>query len=215
MFSTEELSDRTHITASIFDDFLTLEVEGTVDVITEMAEQIIWLAATLRSSEGDELTYCTPSIKQITTLDGKRRADVGFNSTIRGPNQKPNGTCWHAMFRNPVVVQGYPIRRRPHDGTGLEVPLHIMAGLLWTTHVTEFLGKSYIKGFASMLVAVDHADGVCNWHHLHNLDGKRISHNEAGGTSVGQVPAHVLSTSRHIVGWCTKSSTLAGKPGLR
>jgi len=160
-------------------------------------------------------TALRPSNKsQPQTESGGRRADVGFNSTIRGPNQKPNGTCWHATFRNPVVVQGYSIRRRPHYGTGLEVPLSIMAGLLWTTHITEFFGKSYIKGLASMLVAVDHADVVCNWHHLHNLDGKGISYNEAGGTSVGQVPAHVLSTSPHIVGWCTKSSTLADKRGL-
>lgn len=161
--ASEELSDRARITASAFDGSLTLEVEGTVDVVTEMAEQIIWLAATLRSSEGDELTYCTPFIKQITTSEGKRQADVGFDLSVREPDQKLNGTCWHAMFRNPVVVRGYPIRRRPRDGVGLEVPLHIMAGLGQTTHVTEFLGKSYIKGFASMFVAVDHTDGVCNW----------------------------------------------------
>ncbi|KAK3361004.1 hypothetical protein B0T24DRAFT_539780 [Lasiosphaeria ovina] len=210
MLPIEELSDRARITASAFDGSLTLEVEGTVDVVTEMAEQIIWLAATLRSSEGDELTYCTPFIKQITTSEGKRQADVGFDLSVREPDQKLNGTCWHAMFRNPVVVRGYPIRRRPRDGVGLEVPLHIMAGLGQTTHVTEFLGKSYIKGFASMFVAVDHTDGVCNWHHLHNSDGTRISYNEAGGTSASQVPAHVLSTSRHIVGWCTKTRILAG-----
>ena len=39
------------------------------------------------------------------------------------------GECWYNMFRNPIMVSGYPILAKHERGLGLEIPLNIIAGL--------------------------------------------------------------------------------------
>jgi len=193
---------------------LTFEVEGTPHVVAEIAEQIIWLAAIMRCADKDTITYCTPYLKNITLSTSKQRlAQVGFITSTEVADQGFNGTCWHPMFRNPIVVRGYPIRRRSGDQMGLEIPLNIAARLMQSAHVTEFLGKSYIKGFSSMLVAVGQADNdeVCLWHHFYNPAGGRISYLDSSKTSTGSITADKLAKGRHIVGWCNQVSIQAGK----
>src|SRR5204863_6528443 len=63
-----------------------------------------------------------------------------------------NGQCWHNLFRNPLVVKGYPILRRSQPLTGLETSLKIIIALTQARFVTTFGGKIFIKGFPTMLI---------------------------------------------------------------
>lgn len=80
------------------------------------------------------------------------------------------------MFRNPVVVKGYPIRARTNPNTGLEVPLNVIAGLVRSKRADSFDGKLYIKGFSTLLVPTKRHTDTLIWHLLYNKDGNRISY---------------------------------------
>ncbi|KAL6849042.1 hypothetical protein ACO1O0_008572 [Amphichorda felina] len=87
-----------------------------------------------------------------------------------------NGQCWHDIFKNPVIVKGYPIPQRPEWSTGLEIPLNMMAGLARSQRLDRFRDKLYIKGFSTMLVPTKQIGDVICWHMIYNKDGSRISY---------------------------------------
>ncbi|RSL81845.1 hypothetical protein CEP52_017102 [Fusarium oligoseptatum] len=120
-----------------------------------------------------------------------------------------NGQCWHDIFRNPVVVRGYPILRRVECSTGLEVPLNIMAGLARTQRVDRFNDKIYIKGFSTMLVPTRRKEDILCWHLIYNKDGNRISYLDSDLAQEQGVARLNLEGLRHVLGWCSKSQVLA------
>lgn len=117
------------------------------------------------------------------------------------------------MFRNPVVVTGYPILRRPTGNPGLEVPLNVMAGLIGGQRINELMGNCYIKGLRSMLVTSGNTTGIFNWHHLVNSNERRISYLYGRRHQAKSVLASSssLAAARHIVGWCPNVSHQVGE----
>ncbi|KAK3990798.1 hypothetical protein QBC44DRAFT_368771 [Cladorrhinum sp. PSN332] len=227
---SKRLQDRTHIYAKISDDsILAARVSGTADVIAEIGEQIAWLACALRSSgskDGAEgaTSYYSPIVKSCPRSEGHAgiyMCEIDFAMVIDYTNMAgspsiSNGSCWQSMFRNPVVVAGYPIRQRPCGGTGLEIPLTMMGALVRSTRLSDFLGKSFLKGFSSMLVAVERVSDIYIWHHHYNADGSHVSYLEAEGFCAqggcNDIPAHDMASARHIVGWSANSEIWAGSP---
>ncbi|KAK3690427.1 hypothetical protein B0T22DRAFT_537089 [Podospora appendiculata] len=110
------------------------------------------------------------------------------------------------MFRNPVMVCGYPILATSR-GLGLEMPLNIIAGLNGSDRVTEFDGKVFIKGYSTMVVAtkVSPDANVLTWHYLYNSKGERLSYLDHALENVDQINLDQLKSARHVVGWCDDS----------
>lgn len=124
------------------------------------------------------------------------------------------GQCWHRMFTGAVTVNNFPIPRRPRSGTGLEISLPMVATLMSSARLYDFMGRFYLKGFSSMLVPVDFVGGVVFWHLSCNLEGYRISFLEAESVlGNSDLSAEALKTARHVVGWCSEALCMAGKPG--
>jgi hypothetical protein len=122
------------------------------------------------------------------------------------------------MFRNPVIVGGYPIRHRHQGDTGLEIPLEVMAELVQSNQVFNIDGNIMLKGFCSLLIvtAID-ADAVI-WHFLFSADGERISYCDTRlegpegmriATPKG-LELKDLETRRHVVGWCSHVREFTG-----
>src|SRR5438045_91390 len=96
-----------------------VEALGTADSVAEIGEQFAWLGCALRSSPYQRgVVYCTPTISRVpadtteTTLETDAGSNVIFEIKFRVQQSEgslPNGQCCHDMFRNPVVVKGYPI----------------------------------------------------------------------------------------------------------
>ncbi|RQM05375.1 hypothetical protein DH86_00004357 [Scytalidium sp. 3C] len=82
------------------------------------------------------------------------------------------------MFRNPVVVKGYPIPRRSEPDTGLEIPLNIMAGLIGTRHINIFNEQLFIKSFSMMLVRTKEIEDLLIWHLFYDKNGHYISYSD-------------------------------------
>lgn len=125
-----------------------------------------------------------------------------------------NGECWHKMFRNPVVVWGYPIPRRPEleTGTGLEIPLDMLVALADAHGVAEFDDKTFIKGYSGMLVPTKQVADMVLWHLLLNEDGTRISYTDCRIEALEHIRPTGLRQARHILGWVSHARNNAGSP---
>lgn len=121
------------------------------------------------------------------------------------------GCCWHKMFRNPVIVKGYPILARQEDFRGVEMPLSMMAKLVRTERVNQFDGKTFLKGFSSMLVAVRLTESVLTWHYLYEKEEGRLTYLDHKIQQADFVALHRLDDMRHVIGWCGNAHYYAGR----
>jgi hypothetical protein len=201
-----------------------VEAFGTGHSVAEIGEQLAWLGAALRLSPHESgVAYSTPFISDIRVDNAPHqvsgtvsRADIlvkiDFTVQEKEEDLEPaNGQCWHNMFRNPVVVKGYPIQRRSELDTGLEIPLNMMAGLAQTQRANTFNGKLFIKGFSTMLIPTRHSGDLILWHLLYNKDGNRISYLDNTVRHAENVSAFNLENTRHVVGWCSEVRNYAGR----
>ncbi|KAJ5611872.1 hypothetical protein N7528_008977 [Penicillium herquei] len=210
---------------------IVFQVKGSGYSIAEVGEQLSWLGSALRSScQPDQVVYCQPQIVNLTKIPdesqgGKKEnatefsADISFAVQHVGTSSKRNGECWHDLFRSGVVVDGFPISRRPEVGPvkGLDVPLPMMARLVQANYVNTFLGSMVIKGFSSMLFPTEIHGEMIVWHLVHNRNGDRISYLDSTVVPIQDMSTSLLSQARHILGWSTNANNLAGShlPRLR
>ncbi|KAF5607433.1 Pfs domain-containing protein [Fusarium pseudoanthophilum] len=209
------LPDHTRLAARINGSRVMVQTSGSAASISETGEQLAWLGAALRSSpHPNGLTYCTPSIRSIHRDPEMPQAVVcviGFELEQRlEPPDNENGHCWHGIFRNPVVVNGFPILPKWERNTGLEMPLNIMAELARADRVDQFNDKVYIKGFSTMLVPTRQFKEVIYWHLIYKEDGSRISYldDDLDWDALAGFPD--LTTHRHVLGWCSEARFYAG-----
>lgn len=201
-----------------------VEAFGTRYSVAEIGEQFAWLGAALRSSPYGFVSYCTPFISDIRMNDAPAQASEGagiickidFTVHERENHLEPaNGQCWYNMFRNPIIVKGYPISRRCAPDTGLEIPINMMAGLTRTRHAHIFNGKLFVKGFSSMLIPTKQCGDLIIWHLLYNNDGKRISYLDNTIPHAENVSISNLEKARHIIGWCSDVKNYAGRYNVK
>jgi hypothetical protein len=175
--SVGDLPDHTRLTAWLQDSEFIVEVVGPGCSIVEVGEQLAWLGAALRSSPYESgVALCTPFVREVRVDDRLSPASSTLSVTdvtcaiafalrpepsVRRPS---NCQCWHDLFKNPVIVDGYPTRRRTEHNTGLEIPLNIMAELAGTRRLNTFNGRLFTKGFSIMLVPTRHAGDLLIWH---------------------------------------------------
>jgi hypothetical protein len=199
---------------------------GTADSIAEVGQQFAWLGAALRSSPFESgVALCSPFVRNTRlgntgTLDQPSdptqlveilcNIDFEINDRVINGEAWP-GQCWHSMFRNPVMVEGYPILAKHVEGLGVEMPLNMIARLADTERANEFDSKIFIKGFSAMLIATRITRDLMVWHYLYNRTGEKISYLDHSFQISDDISLLELDTSRHIVGWCWDSIYYAGK----
>ncbi|KAI1745785.1 hypothetical protein F4680DRAFT_403240 [Xylaria scruposa] len=214
--------DGTQLCAWTDQSKFVVDVSGVAS-LAEIGEQLAWLGATLRSSTREKgLVYCTPKIMNVssnkatpqienTALLPQLVYEIGFTiDEVETPPQRPNGQCWHDIFRNPVVVKGYPILRRATLNTGLEANLNVLAGLIRTQQVDHFKERFFLKGFSSMLIPTMRDGDTLHWHLFYNSDGSRISYLDNNVTDKGLNTNPSLESLRHILGWCSEAQFYGG-----
>ncbi|GCB17283.1 hypothetical protein AAWM_00168 [Aspergillus awamori] len=202
-----------------------IKISGLADSIAEVGEQLAWLGCALRSSPADSgIAYCRPFVKRLR--EGLVPEDLGLNplyvyeigfdiQTEEGNTESVNGCCWHGLFRNPVVAEGYPTPRRPEPDPGLEIPLGLLAGLSQVRRATTFDGKTVLKGFSVMLIPTKFSNDIVMWHMLHADSDKRLSYLEAQPFAPISITGADLEKSRHLLGWCSDMKFYAGTSEAR
>ncbi|RAH76927.1 hypothetical protein BO86DRAFT_235955 [Aspergillus japonicus CBS 114.51] len=198
---------------------MLFEILGTGPAIAEIGEQVAWMASALRTSPSQgTVTYSKPIIhvSRLQHNDHSPHSAFVFELTVEltehMENRKDiNGECWHRMMASPVVVEGFPIRRRPpHMFEGLEIPLGMLAQLVDTTRASEFDDKTLLKGFTSMAIATSYSRNIVLWHFIQEEYGGRMSHLRSEEWPGLSVAVRDLRTARHVVGWCPEIKLFAG-----
>ena len=202
---------------------------GPIDFVSEVGEQLGWLASTLRTSPvSNGILMCTPKLSALQMRNwGTLPLGVAivFSCRIKfsmmlmpqDTTSLSPGSCWVNLFRNPILVTGYPIRRRSTPDTGLEMSLHVIAELVQSHLVTLFDKRVVIKGFCSLLVATAILADAVIWHLLFDPSGERISYCDPRLDEVryGKIPQELmlrdLGSRSHIVGWCSNIREYSGK----
>ncbi|KAJ2998820.1 hypothetical protein NUW58_g208 [Xylaria curta] len=218
------------ITTPIEQDTMEVAVAGLIDSIAEVGEQLAWLSAALNSSceSSDQicLTFSEPlwirlsSPPTASNTHGSVPNDggvAGFVLAYLLPRRlltsghligtSRQGRCWTSLFGELTLVKGFPIPRRPEPGTGVEIPLPMMAALAGSQKVSIFYGKLLIKGYSTALIPTRRCDEFVYWHTVSNENGDHLEFNDhrvkkilrsyPTGLTFGD-----LELSRHILGWC-------------
>ena len=185
-----------------------------------------WLASSLRPSPvSNGLLACFPEISDFQIYDDNYRPNDTVHASCRIGCQmdlaqeissSSPGFCWANLFRNPLLVTGYPIRSRCTSDTGLELSLRVLAQLVDSRQLTSIGDRIIIKGFSSLLVATAVVADAVLWHLVFNSTGERISYCdprlESTKYNIGEeLTLRHLETRRHIVGWCSHVRELSGK----
>ncbi len=218
-----------------------VQVVGTESSIVEVAEQLGWLGAALRTSPCDYgIALCTPKVfvaSNITSsaVDASSHVSafpthstniaafkIGFSFRRLATDAKDsNGQCWQKLFVNPILVEGYPIARRLESVKGLEISLGVMANLLQVPRVTWFGVTPILKGFSAVAIPTKLIGGTMLWHLIFNEDtNQRISYDDSRirsilGPNAEPVDVSNLERTRHILGWCAQVKSLTGSASLK
>lgn len=219
-------SDPSRLTAWRTSSAIYVEVSGSRSSIEEVGEQLAWLGGALRSSPFAGVASCLPYVDTSDWSQDERdglkyrnqqdscpilKINFSFDEGNTDPESRAPGRCWYNLFRNPVVVRGFPISGRDSLAPGLDIPLNIMAGLIGTARAHTFNNTMILKGFSSMLVPSKQSGNLIVWHVLFHADGSRIPYLEYDLSPLQLTSFAHIQTSRHIVGWCSSIKSRAGK----
>lgn len=176
-----------------------------------------WVAAALRTSQlSSGVLSCTPELQDTAydfspmqhTLKCQLDFVIGSN---RLENDASMGQCWIDMFRNPVLVAGFPIRRRKNAQLGLEMSLPIMCSLMQTRHVQSVGTIMVIKAFSAMLETTKVIGDLLVWHYSRSTRAHYLSYPKSSEDHEQTSILACFEDKRHVIGWCTESEYLAGK----
>lgn len=212
------IADKTRLSVSVRDTNLELQASGIAEVVAEIGEQLAWICCALQSHPLDGIARCIPSAIALDSSLSPPSVKIKISRELQRDNTSSdnNGSCWKHLFRNPVLVEGYPIQRRPALGTGLELSLATLADLVQCKRMTVFKDEIFLKGFCSMLVAVQLFDDVVHWHAYTNENGSYINYydrKEPKETVDLKLMSHLndFTSMRHIVGWSSRVQDHSGR----
>jgi hypothetical protein len=219
LIDVDEMSDGTVLWLVVNNYTVSIDATGTECSLVELGEQLAWLGSALRSSPSEEkMAYSTANIR---TLNSSLTPHFFLEFRIEDLkadeiDQLSNGNCWQPLFKNPVVVKGYPILTRDHGERGLEIPLDMMASLGDASRTTVFDRSIVIKGFCTLFVMTKRIENSVLWHFLFNQDGSRISYSDASVHCLDHAPVEAsdiscLGSKRHFLGWASSVVMQAGK----
>jgi len=201
LISIATLPDGTDIVLRFLGESLDVDVKGTVLKIADILELFAWLGAACRVSP---ITTPTFSIVDSFTLNDRHLVmSYGYHTqTLQDGSSVRDGECWHDLFRNPVIVSGFPILARDHSERGLEIPLGIMARLGGADRATIFDDQVLIKGFSTMFVPTKRTHDSILWHFIRHPE--RISYLEAKKfcSAANVITTYsALESTRNFLGW--------------
>jgi len=191
----------------------------------------MWLGAALTYSTDRECSTITPTIKVSEDLSwGPIIIYLSFRMTTfsyPGFSTVLESTCWHAMFRHPVIVDGFPIPARHENERGLEIPLDMMSTLAEAHFATVYNSTLILKGLCTMLVPTRQTKDSISWHFLFNENGDRIPYYAFRERCGRWIDTDKVNTKhveagdvRHFVGWTSNITRhlgmlLASSPGSK
>jgi len=188
-----------------------VDATGPAVALLEIFECVAWLGAACRPSpESSEISECEVVVEN--DFGGFLSFDVTykFSAIALRSDRVANEDCWRDMFRNPVIVTGFPVPLREAGERGLEMSVPLLAVLgqsFWATNVNGFL----LKGFNSIMAPIKRIGNSILWHFQVNKDGTRMPYKDGNQNNAFSCYADAIPVgARHFVGW-TEVQSLVGK----
>ncbi|KAM7187068.1 hypothetical protein V8F20_011136 [Naviculisporaceae sp. PSN 640] len=207
------IPDGTEIWIKSSDRELNAHCTGLLSTIIEVLEVLAWAGAALRqSSISSGVQYSVPYLEYMAPASQfPRIPSVRFRydtESLSLADHRTDWCCWHSIFRNPVIVKGFPTLHRPADMHGLELSLEGLATLIGAPKLTLFQKSAIFKGFNSAITAVEVAEDHVKWHFYMNEDGTRLPCSDPRLHSDWNRSVHLtwneLKKRRHFLGWSLK-----------
>jgi hypothetical protein len=198
------------------DESTVVRMTGIPLMLTEAAEIAVWLSTACRTAASHE----TPQICRPVLADNpESSADVPVISTevnfalsdLAPSSAAPGGTCWHRMFRNPVIVYGFPIPSRANGERGLEIPVELMLSLARTTWATIYCGVLILKGYATLLTPTLKIDKSVVWHLTADTRQRQSYNSGMAHSCLSNMEDALFPNARHFVGWLKSAEYLVGE----
>lgn len=213
------LEDETELQITLLPQKTAVTACGDQAALLELCEQLAWLGAALRPSPiSHGVSVATPQVQvwKDDTGDGdkpKVLAHIGFSMSPvvhHDTSAQLNGACWHSIFLNPVIVEGFPIPTRHEEQQGLEIPMELMIALAETDYATHYDETFLLKGTCTMLVPTKIKQTII-WHFLSNSDGESMPYHAfkercPSWTAINKTSHSWSSISemRNFVGWASQ-----------
>lgn len=82
--------------------------------------------------------------------------------------------CWHPLFTNGLIAQGFPVRPRQEE-RGIELPFEVMITLAGIMYPVEYFDGMVLKGRSTILVPTDRSHNSVQWHLIFGVPNKHLS----------------------------------------
>ncbi|KAN0102019.1 hypothetical protein V8E51_012529 [Hyaloscypha variabilis] len=186
---------------------IAVHVDGIMETIIQIAQQLAWLGSALRTSESGSVGRSEAQISACTN-----HPPFVFNIEF-ATGALEEKSCWHGLFSNPVIAYNFPIPRRDDGLVGLEIPIKMMATLGGASHAVEFNGGLMLKGFSCMFVPYKRHGNSIQWHFITNEDNNRLEYFQADQQCpkrLRNVNQKSLVSTRAFLGWWGEVTTNLG-----
>ncbi|KFX99399.1 hypothetical protein V490_01813 [Pseudogymnoascus sp. VKM F-3557] len=211
--------DKTQLNARTRGPHFIITAIGPAQFIAECAEQLAWLQAALHSNSRNLAGYCVPSIvnyrvdttqSRSKQLKYKDHCDITAEIAPLGnpTNAVPQGRCWwQDLIGKSIVIQGFPISRRPETYPGLELSFELLLSSVQTDEAIIDNGRVLLRGLISTVQLIKDADNVFLWRPFYSTN-EICSCGEyhraiSCDTSYSSIDLSRLKAGRHILGVCT------------
>jgi hypothetical protein len=144
----------------------------------KIAQQLSWLSTIFRVPEDVVLSFSSFSMRQLANSTTFKLLPLKLKHVDIASN-----ACWHPLFGNWALAQGFPIRPR-HGEFGLELPFSAMIQLSEVLGPVSYRDGVVLKGHSSILFPVqspvmssDPEQTSGQWHliHLQSQDFANLS----------------------------------------
>lgn len=219
------MTDNTQLGAKISDSNLIITAIGPAQFIAECAEQVAWLQAAVDSNNRNLAGYCAPLITNYRVDTERSRSKQlkykGYciiatdftplaNPTDAMPQKR---SWWQDLVGKSVVIQGFPISRRPKAYPGLELSFELLLSSVRADEAIIDDGLVLLKGPTLTLQLFKDTDDVFLWRPFHaafEICPCEEHHIEISlNTSYSSIDLRRLQTGRHILSVCTDLLTTA------
>ncbi|KAK3386737.1 hypothetical protein B0H63DRAFT_540787 [Podospora didyma] len=193
--------------ARIYPDLL-VAVDGPAYFIAECGEQLAWLQAALQPSHAvvGSVLYTTPIVEPLPESSlgffHHRGWDIHARGVCTSHDSQLSGIRLEGCLTQPVIANGFPIRRRPESCSGLELSADILLQLVGTPSLEVSEGCYVLRGPLFAVGLVKQTAGFLVWHVL--CTATASSHPCLG--HIGAIPNLLnidgLCQYRHIIEPC-------------
>jgi hypothetical protein len=215
------LPDNSEIQAFREDRLICFKVVGNRFTVADVGEQLAWLYGALQLSPfagiASAKLSARPAARKVPPNFDRNAICIRLDCCLSELKSldvvdrlSDAGRCWFNMFRNPVLVRGFPVLRRSLPDSGIEMPIDIITALMQGPRLEIFDEVTYFKGFSSLLYPTQMWDGQIVWHHEFDPQGDHLLYPQNGRGCRQRITFADIATSRNIVGWCSEAENLAG-----